>query len=430
MASVPVPAPCSRRTNGSGRPSRSHASRQDPRQGGAEDRVGLGRGQEVAVAARPRRLGPVVAAVRVVQREVHEAGERDRAGPGDLVADPRDERRRPGRRRRGRAARRDGGPVSAPRRRPIAPRPSSRRTPGPTSVCPPSRIGIGRLPRRPPSGSAATGRRSGRASSRSEANRSSAAGQAASSAPSRWASSTRVSTIAASPSRARIPPSASGPSRSRSIPSSEAGRRWMRRRARSPASSGHAPAARSPAAHVPRRSPGSGPGRDAPARRASPPRPDRRRAAPPGGPSPPPGPRPGDPRSGRRSTSAGAPRRPEQDQLERSVDVERQPPPAAQVGDREAGDLREPARQRVVAGQVRDVRERLRAGDRHDVGRVAVVGEGRRAVGAGGRHQVRDSRARSRAGSRRIPGRPARPGDRHGRAPGAGPRTVYRRAAR
>ena len=56
-ASVPVPAPYSRRTNGSGRPSRSQASTSRAGQRRAEDRVGLGRGQEVAAAARAARLG-------------------------------------------------------------------------------------------------------------------------------------------------------------------------------------------------------------------------------------------------------------------------------------------------------------------------------------------------------------------------------------
>ena len=58
----------------------------------AEDRVELGGGQEVAVAAGPRRLGPVVPAVRVVQGELHKTGERDRPVPPDLVADPLGER--------------------------------------------------------------------------------------------------------------------------------------------------------------------------------------------------------------------------------------------------------------------------------------------------------------------------------------------------
>ena len=65
--------------------------RDGPGERGAEDRVRLRGGQEVAVATRARRLGPVVAAVRVVQREVHEPGERDRAVARDLVVDPRHE---------------------------------------------------------------------------------------------------------------------------------------------------------------------------------------------------------------------------------------------------------------------------------------------------------------------------------------------------
>ena len=60
------------------------------RQGRAEDRVSLGRGQEVAVASRPRGVAPVVASLGVVQGEVHEASERDRAAGADLGMDPGD----------------------------------------------------------------------------------------------------------------------------------------------------------------------------------------------------------------------------------------------------------------------------------------------------------------------------------------------------
>ena len=53
-------------------------------------------------------------------------------------------RRRPGRRTRGRAGRRDAGrAVRSIAGRRLVPIPSCRRRPGPTSVCPPSRIGIG-----------------------------------------------------------------------------------------------------------------------------------------------------------------------------------------------------------------------------------------------------------------------------------------------
>ena len=75
-------------------------------------------------------------------------------------------------------------------------------------------------------------------SRRSDANRSSATGQAASSAPRRWASSTRESTTAPSPRRARIRPSASGPSRSRRSPRIDAGCRTGRSTARVRARSG------------------------------------------------------------------------------------------------------------------------------------------------------------------------------------------------
>ena len=65
--------------------------RDGPGEGGPEDRVGLGRGQEVAVPTRAGGLGTVVAAIGVVEREVHEPREGDRPVPLDLVVDPCDE---------------------------------------------------------------------------------------------------------------------------------------------------------------------------------------------------------------------------------------------------------------------------------------------------------------------------------------------------
>ena len=144
----------------------------------------LRRGQEVAAAARPGRLRAVVAAGRVVQRELHEPRERHRAGPADLVADPRDELRHPRRRPTGRSAPRAGAragtrvcPSPSAGYRPAADRrPRASRRPGPTSVCPPSRIGI-----RAATADAVSSRSHGSAtragSSRSEANRSSGSGQ-------------------------------------------------------------------------------------------------------------------------------------------------------------------------------------------------------------------------------------------------------------
>ena len=62
--------------------------RDRPGEGGPEDRVGLGGGQEVAVPTRAGGLGPVVAAIGVVQREVHEPREGDRPVARDLLVDP------------------------------------------------------------------------------------------------------------------------------------------------------------------------------------------------------------------------------------------------------------------------------------------------------------------------------------------------------
>ena len=62
--------------------------RDRPGEGGPEDRVGLGRGQEVAVPTRAGGLGTVVAALGVVQREVHEPREGDRPVARDLLVDP------------------------------------------------------------------------------------------------------------------------------------------------------------------------------------------------------------------------------------------------------------------------------------------------------------------------------------------------------
>ena len=198
----------------------------------------LGRGDEVALASGPGSGSAVVATVGRVQGELHEASERHRAGPPDLVADAIEELgvladvAQVG---RGFAAQPGSEivhqDIGRDRRGPRA----SRR-PGPTRVCPPSITGIG-------ASAAATvsARNQGSAmrswSSRSDANRSPGVGQARSSAPSRWASSTRVSRTAASASRASEVRSAAGPSRSRSMPSTDAGGRWSATVVRRPRSS-------------------------------------------------------------------------------------------------------------------------------------------------------------------------------------------------
>ena len=92
----------------------------------------------------------------------------------------------------------------------------------------------------------------------------------------------------------------------------------------------------------------------------------------------------------------------EQDEVQRPVDVDAQPPAPAQVGHLVAGDLRQPARQGVVGRQVRDVPQNLRPGNGHDVRREAVVRERPQAIGRCGRDErppVRRRRQRDRAGA-------------------------------
>ena len=379
-----------------------------PCERGAEDRMRLGRGQEVAVAAGSGGLVAVVAAIRVVQGEVHEPREGDRPVPRDLLVDPRDEglvladRVEVG---RGVAAEARGHLHGAVRGGP----PTTSRTPGPTSVWPPSRIGIGAA-----AADAVSSRSHGSAipsaRSRSEANRSSAAGQAASSAPRRCASRTRVSTIAASANRARWPPSDPGPSRSRSAPRTDAGgargagvRRARIGRLRQPR--------RRPEPAL--LDPGPGPGGRMPLqpgeRGGGRPSGDEQLGAPVGG----------DladlEQAGSRGRRAGlggqvvGPHA-EQDEVERPIEIEAEAPAAAEVVHPVARDLLEPAGQGVVAGECRDGRERVGARDGDDVGRIAVVGQGLAAL-AGRRGDegspIRLGRQRDRPGSEddQAPGR-------------------------
>ena len=95
--------------------------------------------------------------------------------------------------------------------------------------------------------------------------------------------------------------------------------------------------------------------------------------------------------------------RAEQHQVEWTIDVDRQAPPPAEIADLVAGNLLEPARQRIVGRQVGDLRQaRPRPGDCDDIRRVAVVGEGEALLGTGDGHevtQVARSGERDRAGS-------------------------------
>ena len=105
----------------------------------------------------------------------------------------------------------------------------------------------------------------------------------------------------------------------------------------------------------------------------------------------------------------------EEHEVERAVDVDAETPPAAAVVDRQAGDLLEPARQRVIGGQVGHVGEG-RAGACHgdDIGRVPIVGQRSRLRRRGGRHQLPEvgrGRERDRAGAEDHESAIADPGD-------------------
>ena len=288
------------------------------------------------------------------------------------------------------------------------------RTPGPTSVWPPSRIGIGAAAADTVS-SRSHGSATASASSRSEAKRSSADGQPASSAPSRCASRTRLSTIAASAKRARCVAE-----RPRAVAVEEEpedrGRRRPGAATGGPPRSGRAdrspgPGATLPEGRAPRPRRGRAPRRGARASRASRQTFARRRAAPPADRSRPRGRRPVDlrpPRSPRRRHVSSAGRQPEQDQVERTVEIEPEPPAPPQVIDPVAGDLLEPAWQRVVAGQIRDRRAASRPA--RSPRRPPSSGCWRAPPGRRRRRPRRTlgGRPPSPAGSRPSRGRPAR----------------------
>ena len=92
---------------------------------------------------------------------------------------------------------------------------------------------------------------------------------------------------------------------------------------------------------------------------------------------------PGDLPDGRESAPEGAevdPRRcvafADQHEVLRSVDVHAEAPSTLEVPDLVAGELAQPARQRVVAREIGDLRQPVRAGDGDDVRGEAIVGEG------------------------------------------------------
>ena len=200
----------------------------EPGERPAEDRARLGSGEEVARAARSRDGSPVVPARRVVQRDLHEPGERHRPGPRDLVADRGEQ---DGVRRDGRPN--EPAPASGPRLSPAQGQPQPR----PDEAVPAEDDrdrGVGSRTRQR---RAATDRRSVRPAggrSRSDprppaslARRRRTGGRAA-------PGCRRARRRRARPGRS---PSASGPSRSRSRPRLERAGRWPAARVRNPRSS-------------------------------------------------------------------------------------------------------------------------------------------------------------------------------------------------
>ena len=321
----------------------------------------------------PRRRRPVVAAGRVVQREVHEPGERDRAVARDLRVDPCHQARRPRRPRRdpgGGSRRRPGvGVHRRPPARPADHEPDTRAR----RACG-RRAGSGSAPRRRTSVSSRS-HGSAIALGEQQVGGEAVLGRAASAPRRRRAGARGGPGCRRSPrrrSRARWRPERAGPvaleqrAEDRGRAAAGPGDCAASRRPRSSTS------ARVRAAVVPLE----------PAR-ASPPSPAgdqelgarigaRRRGPPPIACS-----RTRRCRRRRSASAARPPRAADEDEVERAVDVDRRA--ASGVAGRRpvAGDLREPARQRVVGREVRQVARAPRPrGDRDDVRRVAVVGEG------------------------------------------------------
>ena len=265
----------------------------------------------------------------------------------------------------------DGGRRCVGHRRPL----SAYRTPGPTRLWPPRRIGT--------SAAAADavrsrshGSRTRSARSRSLANRSSGGGHPRSSAPRRWARSTRVSMRAPSASARRAGPATPGPSRSSSSPEDAAGRPAVRAAERRPDAAVRRPAlldqrprprpgVRLEPAQVGGGRPtgdeqlGPGIGGKRPEPRAAASRTGRcigRRRGPAGGA------RRGTPSSSSRSSGES-----------RSIASRRR---ARRSRTGHAGDLREPAGQRVVGRQVGQVPQRV-AARRRSRGRPPMRGGSR-----------------------------------------------------
>ncbi len=389
------------------------------RQRGPEDRVGLGRGQEVTFAAGSSGFGTVVAAVRVVEREVHEAGEGHRAVAGDLLVDPGHEtgiladglevRCRVATEARGHLHRRvarlsaDDQPDTRPdegvpaeqdrdrrrrRRRGQVPEPWVRDPVREEQV-----RGVSVLGDRPARLVRAQAMREehARVHDRGIAEAGEVRAQRPGPVPVEQGADHRGgrSLTVAAGAQAPLLHEGTGP---------RGGRPLQPRECRGGRATGDQELGSSVAGHAPDAFDGSRDSLQADAAGAG--------------------------HAGHVATTG-------QDDVERAVDVDRKPPPPTQVANFVPGHLVEPARQRVVGRQVREIGENLGCpGDRDDVGGVPVVGQGESVGGAGDGHEV----APVAIGRQRDRARPEddEPGrcDRHGPAGEAAPRTTSCRAAR
>ena len=444
-ARAPVPAPCSLTTNGDGRPSASHASSSS--RAIAAPKIGWASG---AVRKSPERPGPasgapVVAVTRLVQRPVHEPGEGDRAARLDLRPQAPDEHLvladglRVGTRGRGRATpgpdrgrRPCGRSYGAARRRAVGGCQASaaERQAGPGSD---ERVAAEqdrnrRVERR--RGELAQPRVADPAGEQEVAREAVLGGR-----PGAFVGAEPVGeqdarveqgpigqrrNVAAQRSRAvaleqlaqdapRRPPVRAPGRAARAAGSGGPAPRPGRGSAT--ASAVRASGGRSPTSARRRAARRRGP--TASARRARQASHDRGRVGGIG------------PGQRRRAACAG-----DQEDVQRRVHVDRQPPPPGQVADGDAGRLREPARQRVVRGEVGDAPRGSRPRRRSRSRRPSSGGSRGRPAGRTPRRR-RTPTDRPPSPGEWIPprGRSARPAGARSRAAGGGRRMGYRRAA-
>ena len=397
---------------------------QQPADRRAEDRVGLRRGEEVAGATRAGVRPPVVAVAGLVQGTLHEPREGDRPVGLDLDSEPGDELLvlADGLRVRQSLAVEAGlhhGPAPAcARARRIAARsagvtgrpPAPARAPGPTSPCPPSRIGHGRLG----GGRGELGEpRVADAVRQEQVAREAVLGRGPATLVRAEAVGQQDPPVQQRPVGQR---SHVTPERARPVAVQELAEDAARR---APVGTADQGAGRGgPEAPLlderPRPAPGL-PLQPAKVRRGHPAS-DQQLRARVGGQRP----EGGQPRRGpacrRPPPGSGSPaprRRPfEQQQVQRRVHVHRQATPRAKVPHLHAGHLGQPAGQGVVGGEVRGQRGKheVGAGDRDRIGGVAVVGQGAGRLRGGGdeeRAKVRAGREGDRASPQHHqPGRP------------------------